>query len=127
MRLLEQAAELEAQGRSIVHFEVGEPDFPTAGPIIAAGRQALAEGRTRYTPARGLPALRHGLAGYYAGRYATEVDPARILITPGASGALQLVFQAVLEPGDGVLICDPSYPWGWSRWRCRSGRRRTIN
>jgi aspartate/methionine/tyrosine aminotransferase len=110
MRLLEQAAGLAAQGRSIIHMEVGEPDFPTAGPILEAGRQALAEGRTRYTPARGLPALRDALTGYYAGRYDTAVDPARILITPGASGALQLVFQSVLEPGDGVLICDPSYP-----------------
>lgn len=110
MRLLGRAAELEAAGRSIVHLEVGEPDFPTPEPVVAAGRRALAEGRTRYTPARGLAALREDLAGYYAGRYGVEVDPARVLITPGASGALQLVFQAVLEPGDRVLLCDPSYP-----------------
>ncbi len=110
MRLLGRAAELEAAGRSIVHLEVGEPDFPTPEPIVEAGRRALAEGRTRYTPARGLAALREDLAGYYAARYGVAVDPPRVLITPGASGALQLVFQAVLEPGDRVLLCDPSYP-----------------
>ena len=110
MRLLGRAAELAAQGRSIVHLEVGEPDFPTPEPIVEAGRRALAEGHTRYTPAHGLAALREDLAGYYAGRYGVQVDPACILVTPGASGALQLVFQAVLEPGDRVLLCDPSYP-----------------
>ncbi|WP_295587989.1 aminotransferase class I/II-fold pyridoxal phosphate-dependent enzyme [uncultured Lamprocystis sp.] len=110
MRLLGRAAELEAQGRSIVYLELAEPDFPTPEPIVEAGRRALAEGRTRYTPARGLAALREDLAGYYAGRYGVQVDPACILVTPGASGALQLVFQAVLEPGDRVLLCDPSYP-----------------
>lgn len=110
MRLLARAGELESLGRSIVHMEVGEPDFPTPGPILEAGRQALADGRTRYTSAGGLPALRRAIAAYYADRYDTQVEPERILITPGASGALQLVFMALLEAGDRVLICDPSYP-----------------
>ncbi|SDX47837.1 aminotransferase class I/II-fold pyridoxal phosphate-dependent enzyme [Thiocapsa roseopersicina] len=110
MRLLARAGELEALGRSIVHMEVGEPDFPTPGPILEAGRRALADGRTRYTSAGGLPALRRAIAAYYVERYDTPVAPERILITPGASGALQLVFLALLEAGDRVLICDPSYP-----------------
>jgi aspartate/methionine/tyrosine aminotransferase len=110
MRLLARAGELEALGRSIVHMEVGEPDFPTPGPILEAGQRALADGRTRYTSAGGLPALRRAIAGYYADRYDTPVGPERILITPGASGALQLVFLALLDPGDRVLIGDPSYP-----------------
>jgi aspartate/methionine/tyrosine aminotransferase len=110
MRLLARAGELEALGRSVVHMEVGEPDFPTPDPILEAGQRALAEGRTRYTSAGGLPALRRAIAAYYADRYDTAVDPERILITPGASGALQLVFLALLEAGDRVLICDPSYP-----------------
>jgi aspartate/methionine/tyrosine aminotransferase len=110
MRLLARAGELEVLGRSIVHMEVGEPDFPTPGPVLEAGRCALADGRTRYTSAGGLPALRRAIAAYYADRYDVSVGPERILITPGASGALQLVFLALLEPGDRVLICDPSYP-----------------
>ncbi|WP_296807841.1 aminotransferase class I/II-fold pyridoxal phosphate-dependent enzyme [Thiocapsa sp.] len=110
MRLLARAGELEALGRSIIHMEVGEPDFPTPGPILEAGQRALADGRTRYTSAGGLPALRGAIGAYYADRYDTPVDPERILITPGASGALQLVFLALLDPGDHVLICDPSYP-----------------
>jgi aspartate/methionine/tyrosine aminotransferase len=110
MRLLARAGELESLGRSIVHMEVGEPDFPTPGPVLDAGRQALADGRTRYTSAGGLPALRRAIAAYYAGRYDASVGPERILITPGASGALQLVFLALLDPGDRVLVCDPSYP-----------------
>ncbi|QVL50448.1 MAG: aminotransferase class I/II-fold pyridoxal phosphate-dependent enzyme [Thiocapsa sp.] len=110
MRLLARAGALEALGRSIVHMEVGEPDFPTPGPILEAGQRALADGRTRYTSAGGLPALRRAIADHYAERYDTPVGPERILITPGASGALQLVFLALLDPGDRVLICDPSYP-----------------
>ncbi|CRI62913.1 putative Aspartate aminotransferase [Thiocapsa sp. KS1] len=110
MRLLARAGELESLGRSVVHMEVGEPDFPTPAPILEAGQRALADGRTRYTSAGGLAALRRAIAAYYADRYETPVEPERILITPGASGALQLVFMALLEAGDRVLICDPSYP-----------------
>ncbi|MCG6895935.1 MAG: aminotransferase class I/II-fold pyridoxal phosphate-dependent enzyme [Thiocapsa sp.] len=110
MRLLARAGELESLGRSIVHMEVGEPDFPTPPTILEAGRRALAEGRTRYSPAGGLPALRQDIATHYARRYGSQVDPGRILVTPGASGALQLVFLALVQSGDRVLICDPSYP-----------------
>lgn len=110
MRLLAQARDLEAAGRSIVHLEIGEPDFPTPSPILAAGQRALAAGQTHYTPAAGLPALRQAIADYYGRRYRVTVAPTRILVTPGASGALQLVFAALLEPGDRVLIGDPSYP-----------------
>ncbi|MGB5062824.1 MAG: aminotransferase class I/II-fold pyridoxal phosphate-dependent enzyme, partial [Candidatus Competibacter sp.] len=90
MALLARARELEAAGRSIVHMEIGEPDFSTAAPIIAAGRRALAEGRTRYTAAAGLPELRQAIGDHYRERYGVEVPARRILITPGASGALQL-------------------------------------
>ncbi|AHF04969.1 aminotransferase [Marichromatium purpuratum 984] len=110
MRLLERAKTLEAEGRSIIHLEVGEPDFPTPEPILAAARAALEDGAVHYTPAAGLPQLRERLSRYYAERYGASVEADRILITPGASGAIQLVFQALLEPGDEVLICDPSYP-----------------
>jgi aspartate/methionine/tyrosine aminotransferase len=110
MRLLARARELESSGRSIVHLEIGEPDFPTPVPIVAAGQRALAAGQTRYTPAAGLPALRQAIVDDYGHRYQIAVDPARVLVTPGASGALQLAFSALLEPGDRILVGDPSYP-----------------
>lgn len=110
MALLARARELEATGRSIVHLEIGEPDFPTAAPILAAGQRALAEGRTRYTAAAGLPELRQAISDHYRERYGVEVPARRILITPGASGALQLATAATIDPGDRVLLADPGYP-----------------
>ncbi len=109
MELLARARELEAQGRSIVHMEVGEPDFTTPEPIIEAGRQALADGRTHYTPAMGLPMLRKAIAGHYQ-QYGLDIDPGRVVVTPGASGALQLLMSVLIDPGDGVLLADPGYP-----------------
>lgn len=110
MKLLARARELEAAGRDIIHMEVGEPDFDTPEPITAAGQAALAAGRTHYTPATGLPALRRAIAEFYHQRYQTRVDPERILVTPGASGALMLACAALLDEGDGVLLADPGYP-----------------
>jgi aspartate/methionine/tyrosine aminotransferase len=110
MRLLARARELEAAGRRVIHMEVGEPDFPTPEPIVEAGHAALAAGKTKYTPARGLPELRATIASYYESRYGLAVDAERILITPGASGALQLLLTALIDPGDGVLLPDPGYP-----------------
>lgn len=110
MRLLARARELEAAGGQVLHLEIGEPDFPTPAPVLAAAAAALAAGHTHYTPAAGLPELRDAIAGYYKRRLGVRVDPARILVTPGASGALQLALLAVLDPGDRVLIADPSYP-----------------
>ena len=110
MAILARAKQLQTQGRDIFHLEVGEPDFPTPAPIIAAGIQALQQGQTRYTPACGIPALREAIAQYYQARFGVTVDPKRIIITPGASGALQLVLSTLLNPKDEVLIPDPAYP-----------------
>jgi aspartate/methionine/tyrosine aminotransferase len=110
MDLLARARRLEAAGRSIIHLEVGEPDFPTPAPIVEAGRRALAEGRHHYTPASGLPELRQAIAGLYRGRFGLTIDPQRILITPGASGALQLVTGVLVGAGERVLMADPGYP-----------------
>jgi aspartate/methionine/tyrosine aminotransferase len=110
MDLLARARRLEAAGRSIVHFEIGEPDFPTPAPIMEAGRAALANGHTHYTPAVGLSALREAIARFYQDRYGVDVSPERIIITPGASGALLLVMAVLLDPGDQVLMADPGYP-----------------
>jgi len=79
MALLARAKELETIGRSIVHMEIGEPDFPTAEPIVAAGQRALAEGRTRYTAAAGLPELRQAISDHYRERYGVEIPARRIL------------------------------------------------
>jgi len=110
MALLARARELEATGRSIVHMEIGEPDFVTPRPVIDAGMAALAAGHTHYTPATGLPALRERIAGYYRERYAVDVEPSRVVVTPGASAALQLVMAMLVNPDDRVLMADPGYP-----------------
>jgi len=110
MALLGRARELESQGRSIIHMEIGEPDFVTAQPIIDAGIKALQAGKTHYTPSMGLPALRETISEYYLSHYGVDVPARRIAITPGASGALQLAFSVLINPGDGVVLADPGYP-----------------
>ncbi|KAF7597864.1 MAG: aminotransferase [Candidatus Dactylopiibacterium carminicum] len=110
MELLSRAHELAAQGRDIIHMEVGEPDFPVAAPVLAAAQAFLGAGRVEYTPAAGLPALREGIAAHYAARFGVTVDPARILVTAGASGALLLALAGLTEFGDRWLLPDPGYP-----------------
>lgn len=110
MALLAEARQREAAGQDIIHLEVGEPDFPTPQPIVEAGIHALQMGLTKYTAARGLPQLREAIAAYYADRFGVTISPDRILVTPGASGALQLVLGALLNSGDEVLMTDPGYP-----------------
>lgn len=110
MKLLARARALEAQGRSIIHMEIGEPDFETPQPIIRAGIKALELGLTHYTPALGLPALRQAIADFYDTRYQQHVASDNVVITPGSSGALQLVCGVLINPGDEVLLTDPGYP-----------------
>ncbi|TBU78621.1 pyridoxal phosphate-dependent aminotransferase [Pseudomonas daroniae] len=110
MALLARANQLQAEGHDVIHLEIGEPDFTTAAPIVAAGQAALAAGHTRYTAARGLPALREAIAAFYAQRYRLSIDPQRILITPGGSGALLLAASLLVDPGKHWLLADPGYP-----------------
>lgn len=110
MDILARAKALEAQGRDILHLEIGEPDFATPQPIIDAGIKALQNQQTFYTPALGLPELREAIADWYHSQYGLKISPRRIIITPGASGALLLVLGAVLEQGKNVLMTDPGYP-----------------
>ncbi|WP_058196511.1 pyridoxal phosphate-dependent aminotransferase [Xanthomonas translucens] len=110
MALLARANELEHAGHDVIHLEIGEPDFTTAAPIVAAGQAALAAGHTRYTAARGLPSLREALAGSYRQRHDVDLDPARIMITPGGSGALLLASALLVDPGKRWLLADPGYP-----------------
>ncbi len=110
MSLLARANALEQAGHDVIHLEIGEPDFTTAEPIVRAGQAALAAGHTRYTAARGLPALRQAISGFYRDRYRLEIDPERILVTPGGSGALLLASSLLVDPGRHWLLADPGYP-----------------
>ncbi|KRG60076.1 aminotransferase [Stenotrophomonas koreensis] len=110
MALLARAQALEAAGHDVIHLEIGEPDFTTIEPVVRAGQAALAAGHTRYTAALGLPALRQAIAGFYQQRYDVDVDPARVVVTPGGSGALLLAASALVDPGRHWLLADPGYP-----------------
>src|SRR5574338_1115882 len=110
MELLRRARELEAQGKDVIHMEVGEPDFPTPAPICEAASRFLATGDVHYTAALGLPALREAIARFYQERFGADVPPERIIVTPGASGALMLALAATTDPGDEWLLPDPGYP-----------------
>jgi len=110
MQLLERARELETQGRRIVHMEIGEPDFPTPASVIQAAKRRLDTGGNFYTPSTGAPELQQALSGWYAREYGVQIAPERILITPGASGAFNLIYNVLLEPSESVLLPDPGYP-----------------
>ncbi len=109
MQILASARELEAQGRDIVHMELGEPDFRTPPHIIDAAFHAAEDGFTGYTPAEGLIELREALSSYYKQQYGVVVDPDRFIVTMGSSPALWLIFASILEQGDRVLMTDPHY------------------
>jgi aspartate/methionine/tyrosine aminotransferase len=105
-----RAKELERQGRSIIHLELGEPDFHPAAPVVAAVREAVAAGRDRYVSPRGIAPLREAIAGYLKRTRRLEVDPEEVLVAPGCKMALSLAMMALIEPADEVLYPDPSFP-----------------
>ena len=104
------ACDPAAGGEPMIFLNIGEPDFTAPPLVIEAAERCLVEGRTQYTQATGDPRLREAIAGWYAVRFGIAVDPARIVVTAGASAALQLACLALFEPGDEVLMPDPSYP-----------------
>jgi len=110
MELVKRAAAMEAAGRDIIHMSIGEPDFTAIPAVVQAAEAAMQAGNTRYTAAVGIPALREAIAGFYQTRYGQTIDPARIVVTAGASGALHLACTALLNQGDEVLMADPAYP-----------------
>jgi len=110
MDVLSRAHALEAQGRRVVHMEIGEPDFTAPAPVVEAGVRALRDGLTAYTATLGLPALRRAIAGHYQKKFRIEVDEGRIAITAGASGGLLTTAALYIGPGDEVLVPDPGYP-----------------
>ncbi|MEW6249490.1 MAG: pyridoxal phosphate-dependent aminotransferase [Planctomycetota bacterium] len=109
MEVLERAAQLQREGRSIIHLEVGEPDFDTPPAAVAAGIAALRAGRTHYTHSLGHPELRAAIVAWHERHYGVATSPERVVVTVGTSGAMLLVFAALLDPGDEVLITDPGY------------------
>lgn len=110
MAILAQAQAMQAEGHDVIHLEVGEPDFVTAEPMVKAAVNAMQAGHTKYTPALGLPELREKIAGYYKQRFGVVISPQRIVLTPGASGALLLLSAARLDVNDQLLLADPGYP-----------------
>ena len=110
MDIVARAKELILQGRDVVRLEIGDPDFPTPDVVTRAAERAMESGDTGYTQSLGLPALREAVSSHYASKYAVEVDPADIVVTQGTSPAMLLLFGALLDPGDEVIISDPCYP-----------------
>jgi aspartate/methionine/tyrosine aminotransferase len=110
MELAKRAAELERQGRHIVHMGIGEPDFTAPPLVIEAATRAMADGRMQYTAAVGIPALREAIAAHYRNIYGLDIAPSRIIVTAGASAALLLACSALVDRGAEVLMPDPSYP-----------------
>jgi aspartate/methionine/tyrosine aminotransferase len=108
--ILVKARALEAQGRSIVHMEIGEPDFPTPRHIVEAGKKALDDGWTKYGPTQGDPELRQVIADLVSRTRGINVGEDRVVVTPGAKPNLFFPLQAILEPGDEVLYPNPSFP-----------------
>jgi aspartate aminotransferase len=105
-----RAKELEKQGRSIIHLELGEPDFHPAAPVVDAVRAAVANGRDRYVATRGIPALRSAIAEYLKRTRNLDVAAEEVLVAPGCKMALSLAMMALIEPGDEVLYPDPGFP-----------------
>ena len=110
MQLMERAKAIEASGHRVVHFEVGEPDFVTADPIVRAGIDALEAGETKYTQALGIPELRERIAQHYCQELGVSLSADRVVVTSGASGGLLLLSGLLLNPGDRLLLTDPGYP-----------------
>ncbi len=110
MDVMSAAERIEAAGGHVIHMEVGQPSAPAPKTARAAAHRALDSGRIDYTSALGIPSLRERIARHYRDSYACEVDPARIIITTGSSGAFILAFLAMFEPGDRVAVTVPGYP-----------------
>ncbi|MEW5721795.1 MAG: pyridoxal phosphate-dependent aminotransferase [Thermodesulfobacteriota bacterium] len=109
MDILERAQQMERAGRDVIHLEIGEPDFDTPECIKEAARRAITEGHTHYTHSLGLLELREAIAEYYHQNYGTPVSPDHILVSSGTSPAMFMIFAALLEAGDEVILSNPHY------------------
>jgi aspartate/methionine/tyrosine aminotransferase len=126
MEIVRRAQDLEAAGRRIVHMEIGQPDFSAPQPVIDAAIAALKRDPMGYAASLGLPALRAAIARFYGERYGVDIDPQRVIVTSGASGAFIIALGALVEPGDEVLMPDPCYPCNRHFVRLFEGVARTV-
>ena len=126
VEVFKQAQALAAQGHDIISLGIGEPDFTAPPQVIEALNRAASAGLSGYTPPAGLSPLRGAIADYYAQQFSAPVDPSRIIVTSGASGALLLAAMALINPGDEVLMPDPSYPANQTFIRSAGGIPRLI-
>jgi len=126
VEILKQAQALQAQGRDIISLGIGEPDFSAPPQVVEALHRAAAAGLDGYTPPAGLPALRAAIADYTGKAFGADIDPARVIVTSGASGALLLAALTLIEPGDEVLMPDPSYPANQNFIIAAGGQARLI-
>jgi aspartate/methionine/tyrosine aminotransferase len=110
MEVQTAARALEAAGRTVVHMEIGEPDFPTPPQVLAAAGRALADGGVYYTSALGLPTLRAAIAQHYADRFGVAIAPERVIVTAGSSAGLLLVMALLVDRDQQILLSDPGYP-----------------
>ncbi len=108
--VLAKARALEAQGRNIIHLEIGEPDFDTPENIVEAGVRALRDGQTHYTPAAGIPQLREAIAADVARSRGIKVDPAQVVVTPGGKPIMFFIILALIDEGDEVVMPNPAFP-----------------
>jgi aspartate aminotransferase len=108
--VLAHARRLEAEGRDIIHLEIGEPDYGTPQNIIDAATRALNDGATHYTPASGIPVVREATARYVAGRTGVPTSAENVVIVPGSKNILAFLLLAIINPGDEVIVPDPGYP-----------------
>jgi aspartate/methionine/tyrosine aminotransferase len=109
MEVLERAQQLEEEGRSIIHLEIGEPDFPTASHICDAAKAAMCAGNTKYTHSQGLIELRQAIAKNYREKFDVDIDPGQIIVTSGTSPAMLLLFLALIDQGDEIIMSNPHY------------------
>ena len=109
MEVMERAKELEAAGREVIYLCLGEPDFPTPEPIVKAAKEAMLAGETRYTHSLGRIELRRELSAHYQRRYGVDIDPGRFIVSSGTSPLMLLLFAALCNPGDEVILTDPGY------------------
>ncbi|MBV6274407.1 pyridoxal phosphate-dependent aminotransferase [Alcaligenaceae bacterium CGII-47] len=126
VEVFKQAQALGAQGKDIISLGIGEPDFTAPAQVIETLERAARAGLSGYTPPAGIPALREAIAHYYGTYFSAPVDPARILVTAGASGALLMSAMALINPGDEVLMPDPSYPANQNFITAAGGQARLI-
>src|SRR5579864_4975478 len=110
MDVLREALAREAEGRRVIHLELGQPGTPAPAAVLDAARRALTDDRIGYTDSLGIAPLRAAIAGHYREQYGIAVEPAEIVVTTGSSAAFQLAFLAAFEAGDRVALAAPGYP-----------------